>query len=231
MKATYIQSCLFVQTPSNRAFTFENGNPVDVRTEELSNSERTAFIAVQDAFNMATSKHGAFRYDAFACPWDWANNNVVMADNGLFTFPSAVITAQYPDGTERMYVLGKEFIDKLTGGIWTAEKIYPYIKVLLLGTNTQQQQTTVLCKLLPPLCSVGGWVWFGLAIGATLKAKSSNSISKGLWGTGAAFLWYEWYQRGGLNQLKSTVGIGKYYDDDKIKPGRKGTKAKDKNPV
>lgn len=220
MRAVEIKACVFVQTASNKVFVFDGyGNPTDINVEALSSREASAFMAMQDAFNFAVSKNGQFAYQNHICPWDYSNNNATMAQHGLFTFPSAIITATYPDGSGKMYVLGKEFIDKITGGIWTKDKIYPYIRVLLLGVTPQENDTTFLCKLLPPLCTVGSWVWFGLALGATLKANNSKSIGKGLWGTGAAFLWYEWYQRGGISQLKKTIGIGKYYDDDKIQPG------------
>lgn len=205
-RAVFIQACVFVNTPSSKVFVLDqSGTPVDIKTEELADRERTAYIAMQDAFNTAVSKNGAFQYENHICPWDWGTNNAVMKQNGLFTFPCAMITATYEDGTRKLYVLGDEFIDKLTGGIWTPEKIYPYIRVLLLGITPQQSDTTILCKLLPPLCSVGGWIWLGLAIGATLKASNSKSIGKGVWGTGAALLWWEWYQRGGVNQVKELI--------------------------
>jgi hypothetical protein len=208
-KAVKIHACTFVKTAASKVFIYNQfGTPVDVKTEELAEAERSAFIAMQDAFNLAITKNGAFEFENFVCPWDYGTNNAVMAQNGLFTFPSAIITATYADGSRKIYVLGDEFIDKLTGAIWTPEKIYPYIRILLLNlTPKDQTDSAFLCKLLPPLCSVGGWVWLGLAIGATLKASSAQNFGRGLWGTGAALLWHEWYQRGGLDQLKTTIGI------------------------
>ena len=207
MRATSIQACTFVQTPSSKVFEFdEYGNPIDIKTEELGDRERTAYIAMQDAFNMAVSRDGKFEYENQVCPWDWGNNNVVTSQNGIFSFPGAIISATYPDGSGKIYVLGKEFVDKLTGGIWTPEKIYPYIRVLLLNLDPKQQDTSLICKLIPPLCSVGGWIWLGLAIGATLKTKASKgSITQGVWGTGAFLLWKEWYDRGGVEQVKQLL--------------------------
>lgn len=219
-RASNIQACVFVNTPSSKVFEYDNqGIPVDIKTEALEDRERKAYIAMQDAFNMATSKNGAFQYENYVCPWDWGNNNAVMAEHGLFVFPAAVITATYPDGSKKQYVLGKEFIDKLTGGIWTADKIYPYIRVLLLDLNPQDNDTTLICKFIPPLCSVGGWIWLALAAGATYKASSAKGVTRAAWGAGAFLLWKEWYDRGGLQQLSKTVGIGKFYDDVTIRPG------------
>jgi len=217
MKASAIQACVFVQTPSSKVFVLDgSGNPVDVNIDQLSDREAGAFMAMQDAFNMAVSKNGAFKYQNQVCPWDWSDNNAVMAQNGLFTFPSAIITAVYPDGRQKQYVLGKEFIDKLTGGIWSADRIYPYIRILLLDITPQQNDdSTLICKLLPPLCNMASWVWFALAAGATIKASNKSGAAQLAWGAGAALLWKEWIGRGGL----STVGIGKYYDDVTIKPG------------
>jgi len=207
MKASAIQACVFVQTPSSKVFVLDgSGNPVDVNIDQLSDREAGAFMAMQDAFNMAVSKNGAFKYQNQVCPWDWSDNNAVMAQNGLFTFPSAIITAVYPDGRQKQYVLGKEFIDKLTGGIWSADRIYPYIRILLLDiTPKQNDDSTLICKLLPPLCNLASWAWFALAVGATLKASNKSGASQLAWGAGAALLWKEWIGRGGL----STVGIGK----------------------
>lgn len=216
MRASSLQACVFVQTPSSKVFVFDgSGNPIDIQTDQLTDREAAAFMAMQDAFNLATERNGSFSYQNYICPWDWSTNNAVMAQNGLFTFPTAIITASYPDGREKQYILGKEFIDKLTGGIWTAEKIYPYIKILLTDVTPKQSDTTFLCKLAPPLCSLAGWMWFALAAGTTIKAMNSKGVKKIAWGAGSALLWNEWIGRGGL----STVGIGKYYDDVTIKPG------------
>ncbi len=205
-RASKIHACVFVNTSYTKAFIFNTaGVPVDVDTAQLTQREASAYIAMQDAFNMAVGQYGAFQYENNVCPWDWGTNNAVVAEHGLFVLPGAVITADYPDGSKKQYVLGKDFVDKLTGGIWTAQKLYPYIKTLLLNSQPSDNQQTVLCKLLPPLCSVGGWVWLALAAGATLKASSSKGVGKAAWTAGAGLLWLEWYQRGGLEQLKSIV--------------------------
>lgn len=204
-KATIIQACVFVDAPSSKVFVEDgSGNIVDVLTEKLSDREAAAYTAMQDAFNMAVGKHGAFNYENHICPWDYGQNNYVMSQNGLFTFPTAIITATYPDGTGKRYVLGKETLDKLFGGVWDAQKLYPYIAQLLFDRPTQPDSRSMLCRLLPPLCSIGGWAWLALALAATAKASSSKGLGRAAWGTGAALLWNEWASRGGLQQLKNT---------------------------
>lgn len=210
MRATSVFACLFVATSSQKVFILDGaGNPVDIATEAMTDAEQRAYIAMQDAFNMAIQKIGSFEYQNHVCPWDWGNNNAVTAQNGLFVFPAALITATYPDGTKKYYALGKEFTDKLTGGIWDASKIYPYIRTLVLDEKVSQNDTSLICKLVPPLCEAGNWVWFALAAGATLKASSSKDFGRAAWGLGAAMLWKEWYDRGGLGQLKESIGIGR----------------------
>ncbi len=214
MRASSLQACVFVQTPSSKVFVFDGyGNPIDIQTDSLSDREAAAFMAMQDAFNLSIQRNGSFSYQNHICPWDWSTNNAVMAQNGLFTFPTAIITADYPDGSQKQYVLGKEFIDKLTGGIWTAEKLYPYIKILLTGVTPKQSDTTFLCKLAPPLCSLAGWMWFALAAGTTIKAINSKGVKKIAWGAGSALLWNEWIGRGGLSQIGKKKRIGAIFNE------------------
>lgn len=220
-RAEYLVCCVFVNTPSWKLFEKDNdGNITNVKFENLTAEENRVFMAVQDAFNMARQKNGAFDYVLEVCPLDYSNNTAVVHQNGLYVMPAAIIAASYPDGTKKRYALGKDLDDKFFGSNWKPADIYPYIRILLLNeTVGPKSDKSFLCQIFPPLCSVGGWVWLGLALAATYKTTQARNVGKLVWGAGAALLWKEYVDRGGIDQLKETLGIGKLTDRDKIKPG------------
>lgn len=153
------------------------------------------------------------------CPVTLPENAVIVSQNNLpfSLLPAAQVYAQYPDGTASNYFLSKDADDRANGVNWKPSDVAPYVEALLYRSKPAEQ--SLLCKMFPPLCEVGGWFWLAFAAGATLKASTSSGVSRGVWGVGAAVLWKEWYDRGGLQQLTKTVGIGKYYDDVTIRPG------------
>lgn len=152
-------------------------------------------------------RHGnSLPVEMYVCPVTINDNAVVVSQNNLdfSLLPAAQVYATYSDGTAAKFFLSKNLSERFSGINWTASDVQPYIEGLLY--RSKAAEATLLCKLIPPLCSVGGWIWLGLAVGATLKASnSSGKVSQGVWGTGAALLWWEWYQRGGLTQLKDLV--------------------------
>lgn len=204
MKSTTIHACVFVNTPSSKVFVYQDGVITDVRTDQLTDAETTVLMAVQDAFNLARTKHGSFEYSLNICPIDFSDNNVVTAQSGLHILPAAIIDAKYPDGTGLRYAIGQDTNDKLFGANWAATDIYPYIRALLFGQRSTPANTdSVLCRLVPPLCNAGGWIWLALALGATYKATQARNIGKIIWGGGAFLLWKGYIERGGLSQLTS----------------------------
>lgn len=221
-RAKSIFCCVFVNTSSSKVFvTNSEGVITDVNFEKLTPEEAGVFIAVQDAFNMAIQKHGSFQYTLQVCPVDYGNNMAVTQQNGLFLLPAALMEATYPDGTRKRYALGKDLDDKLFGSNWKPESVYPYVSILLLNTPVGQEQSndSLLCRLFPALCNVGGWVWLGLAMGASYKTTQARNVGKAIWGGASILLWKEYLDRGGLDQIKEVVGIGKIKDNERGKPG------------
>ncbi len=182
---------------------------------------RAMWNAFGNAIVQLRQKHGnTLPVEMYVCPVTVPENAVIVSQEGLSMslLPAAQIYATYSDGAAGKFFLSKNLGERFSGINWKASDIKPYIEALLYRSESAEQ--SILCKLLPPLCNVGGWVWLGLAAAATLKASNSQGkIAKTAWTGGAALLWWEWYQRGGLSQLKETVGIGKYYDDVTIRPG------------
>ncbi|MEZ4925581.1 MAG: hypothetical protein R3A50_04845 [Saprospiraceae bacterium] len=204
-RAENIYCCVFVNTPSHKIFEIDDtGVITDVRFENLTAEESRVFMAVQDAFNMLRQKHGAVNYTLNVCPVDYVNNMAVTQQNGLYLLPAALVEATYPDGTKKRYALGKDLDDKLFGSNWSAESVYPYLSILLLNTPVGQEESSdsLLCRLFPALCNVGGFVWLGLALGATYKTTQARNVGKAIWGGASVLLWKEYYDRGGFDQIK-----------------------------
>lgn len=208
--ASKVQICIFWKTPLSYD---EIGSwPADVRA---------MWEAFGSVITKLRSRHGnSVPVEMYICPTTIAENAVIVAQNRLdpSLLPAANLYAEYPDGTGGQYFLSMSLSERFTGIQWTAAEVEPYVKALLY--RSKPSESSLLCKLLPPLCNVGGWIWLAAAAAATLKASnSSGKTAQFVWGAGAFVLWKEWADRGGVQQLKETVGIGKYYDDVTIRPG------------
>lgn len=181
---------------------------------------RAAWEAFGGAIMKLRQKHGpSVPVEMYVCPVNIPENAVIIANNGLdpSLLPAVQVFAEYADGTGASYFLSKKLSERFTGIKWTTADVQPYVDALLY--RAKPADIPLICKIVPPLCNVGGWVWLALAIGATAKASSAKGVGRAAWGTGAALLWQGWYKRGGLEQVKQAAGIGKYYDDVTIKPG------------
>lgn len=208
--AKSVQICIFWKTGLNYN-DVETSWPADVRA---------AWNALGNAIVKLRQRHGSgLPVEMYVCPIDLPENAVIIANNGLdpSLLPAVQVWAEYPDGTGSSYFLSKKLSERFTGINWTTSEVQPYIEALLY--RSKPSDVPLICKIVPPLCNVGGWVWLALAIGATAKASSAKGVGRAAWGTGAALLWQGWYKRGGLEQIKQAAGIGKYYDDVTIKPG------------
>jgi hypothetical protein len=170
---------------------------------------RAAWEAFGGAIMKLRQKHGAsVPVEMYVCPVNIPENAVIIANNGLdpSLLPAVQVWAEYPDGTGASYFLSKNLSERFTGIKWTTSDVQPYVDALLY--RAKPADIPIICKIVPPLCNVGGWVWLALAIGATAKASSAKGVGRAAWGTGAALLWQGWYKRGGLDQIKQAAGIG-----------------------
>lgn len=207
--ANSVQICLFWHGSLNY-------NQVDQWPADI----KAIWMAFAAAIMTLRQRHGQnVPVEMYVCPVNIDQNAVIVSQHGLdfSLLPAAQIFGSYPDGYNSKYFLSQDLGDRFSGVNWKEKDVLPYIEALLY--RSKPAPNSIVCKLLPPLCDIGVWVWFGLAVGATLKASGTKGVSKAAWTGGAGLLWWEWYQRGGVKQLTSTVGIGKYYDDVTIKPG------------
>lgn len=193
--ANRVQICLFWH--NSLSYNEVSQWPTDIR-------------AMWDAFGQTIlalrQRHGQnVPVEMYVCPVTEPENAVIVSQNNLpfSLLPAAQVWAQYPDGTASNYFLTKDADDRANGVNWKQSDVQPYVEALLYRLKAAPQ--SLVCKLLPPLCSVGGWVWLALAAGATLKASSSKGVGKAAWTAGAGLLLWEWYSRGGLTQVQNLL--------------------------
>lgn len=150
------------------------------------------------------------------CPLTYDENVLIVNRNGLdySRLPAAQIYAEYPDGSAKYY-----FLKSGLGGIdFVPEATAPYIKALLYNLGPSKEPP-ILCKLVPPLCNLGGYAWLALTVFCTYRASQARNIGKAAWGAAALASGEAFVKRGGLEMLKKAAGIGKVYDQERIKPG------------
>lgn len=168
---------------------------------------RTAWDAFAEVIVSLRARHGnAVPVELYVCPTTISENAAIVSANGLSmsVLPAAQVFAEYPNGEGSNFFLMKDLHDRATGLNWTAADVRPYVEALLYRSKPAEK--ALLCQLVPPLCSVGGWAWLAMASVATLKAASTNSkAGQAVWGVGSALLWQAWYKRGGLEQIKQLV--------------------------
>lgn len=181
----------------------------------------TAWNAFANAIISLRKIHGAnVPVYMYLCPVTQPANADIAIQNGIdfSLLPAVQIWAEYPDGTAAKYFLSKNLSERFTGINWKQEDVLPYVKALLY--RSKPAETSLICKILPPLCELGGWAWFALAAGTTYKAyNGKNEFSRAAWGTAAFLVWKEFASRGGFMQLQQAAGVGKLTDRTRIKPG------------
>ena len=140
------------------------------------------------------------------CPVSNPDNVVVLEQNGgsVLNLPAVQLYAKYSDGTTGQYFLKKGLSDVGSSTPLVDEpKALAYVKALLYRLSPTPQ--TLLCKILPPLCSLGWYIWLAAGIYTTYQTTQARNVGKYVWGAAAALTWNEFIQRGGLKELMNKV--------------------------
>lgn len=196
-RAQQIDVAVFINTPTNQAIEYDAaGNPVDINLEKLTQDEQRVWNVANDAAKDLRIKY-KFNPNIFLAPLDYGNNAPTAYQAGIVDPPGLLITATYPDGSRKQYALGKELNEKFLGINWNAKDIYPYYRSLLLQEFGQSGE----CNLPFGLCQIPAYMWLAIAGVATYKAIEQKKILRTVWGGGAAYAWYQFFQRGGLEAL------------------------------
>lgn len=190
--ATKVQICLFWKSDLNY-------NEIAAWPAEM----RAMWDAFGETIVQLRRRHGQnVPIEMYVCPITIPQNAVIIAQNNLdpSLLPAAQVYAEYSDDTAGGYFLSRTLSERFSGIKWRSGDVKPYVEALLYRAKPSEQ--SIICKLVPPLCSVGGWVWLGLAAAATIKAASTQGQpGKTMWWGGTFLLWKEWADRGGLAQL------------------------------
>ena len=196
-KAKSIYVCVFTMTPTNRAYEYDHGQPVAVAIENLTADEQRVWNYANEAANQIYARY-KFQVEVALCPLDYGNNAPIAYGQGIEDFPGMLVSAEYPGGTRRQYVLKKDLKDKFLGVDWTADDIYPYYKALYL----QEFGADTKCNLPFGLCNLSALVWLIATGVATYKAVEQKKNRRLIWGAGAAFAGHQFIQAGGFAAVK-----------------------------
>lgn len=160
------------------------------------------------ASNVAKEAGGSAPIVVQYCYIYGANNQAVALAAGIdpiFDTPAAYMWARYPGGATAYYVIKRDLKDKTLGVDWTPEEMQPYIAALAF--RTKPAPDTLLCKIFPPLCSLGWYVWAAAAGYSIYRTTQARNVGKIVWGAAAVLTSNEFIQRGGLKELQKKIGL------------------------
>lgn len=161
----------------------------------FSTKEITQF---QKAMDAAQQWRGNVPLDLLWADKNKANNIVWINQNDISAFPSIKINAVYPDGSNKGFWLNTDVLDLKN---YTVADIVSRLNAL--QKDKEAAQSSWLCELFPPLCSVGAYVWLGVVGFATYQAIR-NKNTRVVWGAAALLAGNEFLQRGGLQSIQKS---------------------------
>jgi len=188
IKATRVQICIFTQ--SDRTYEDQPKN-----VQAIHDAFASVVIDIQQAFNSSAP------LELDICPITYNENAVIIAKHHLdpSRLPAAQVTALYPDGSRRQY-----FLKSGLGGIdFTAETVRPYVEALLY--NRVSTPLPIICKIFPPACNVGVWLWLAMVLYAGYRTTQAKNVGKAVWGGATLLAGEAFVKRGGIDQIKSMI--------------------------
>lgn len=132
-------------------------------------------------------------------------NQLVIARNGITTFPAIGIVGEYDDGTEAAFFLENKSKKPINGVEFTRENLAGYVRGILykeIGENT------IFCRMVklfgaPQLCQWEKWLWLGVGTLALNSAITTDNPGKKVgYGSGAAVSFWRFYKMGGLDDIQ-----------------------------
>ncbi len=200
--ANSIYACVFVKTPSSKVYEYDaQGNATGLAIENLTADEQRAWNVANEAATQLYIKY-KFEMQVNLCAWDYGNNAVIAEQNKFFSLPAILVNAKYPNGSQAQYGLRKELNEKFFGINWSAADVYPYYEALYLQTASEKTQS-LLCKIFPPLCNVGAYVWFAAMVASAYKAydEQGKPLQQAAYGGLSLLAFEELQSKGGFDVI------------------------------
>lgn len=188
IKASRLQICIFVLADK----VYEDQPPA---AQAMHNAFANVVIDIQQ-------QHGSLApIELEFCPLDYNENAVIVAKQGLdiSRLPAAQVAAIYPDGSRRRY-----FLKSGIGGIeFTPETLRPYVEALLYNRVAEPQP--IICKVFPPACEVGIWLWLAAMGYAAYRTSQAQNVGKVAWGGLTLLAGEAFVKRGGIDHIKNMI--------------------------
>lgn len=151
-------------------------------------------------------KHGGkLDIELAFCDANEPSNQLIIAMEGITTFPAIGIVGAYDDGTEAAFFLEKKSKKPLNGVEFTRESLAGYVRGILYK---ETGENTIFCKTVklfgaPQLCQWEKWLWFGVGALSLNSAVTTDSPGKKVgYGTGAAVSFWRFHKLGGLDDIQ-----------------------------
>lgn len=194
-KATYMQLCVYDWYKSS-------GQGTLVIPQEQGAIGATLAEIVRNL----QEKHGnKLKIEVAYCDVNDTANQLIVAREGITTFPAIGIAGEYSDGTQAGFWLEKKENKPLKGISFDLETLASYTRAILykeIGENT------IFCKAVkffgaPQLCNWEKWIWMGAGALAFNSAVTTDNPGKRVgYGTGAAVCFWRFYKLGGVEDIQ-----------------------------
>ncbi len=193
IKAKSIQICIFTPKDLNSVNAYPH-------------QEQYLYYTFYNILVDLVKLHGDIPVVLDFCPVAGTSNLQVLEQNGgsPLNLPAVQLWAEYADGTASQYFLKKSLTDiNSDAPILDDKKALAYVQALLYRLSPTTQP--ILCKILPPLCSLGWYFWLGAAAYTTYRTTQARNVGKYVWGAAALLTWQGFIARGGLKELASKL--------------------------
>lgn len=195
MKAIQVRAILILK---NSALA---GAGCGINTALMTPEEIQAWNTLQDSV-ATVSQETNFQINTSEINY-WCGNDALDVNRwGIGQFPAVRIYAEYPDGTQAY----KDFQPLYPGANVDLEQLPTYLSAFV--TKSFGSGANWLCKILPPLCSLGKYAWLAIGVATTYKATTTKKGAQLAWGAASVLVWQQYVQRSGIAGLSAGEDCG-----------------------
>jgi hypothetical protein len=201
--AISIKGCVFTNSWQHKVFTTATNGQQIINFDNLTPAEISAFSSLETAMSKL---NGKIPTDTWMCPIDFSDNVAIIDKNFGQNLPGIIISATYPDGTGKQYVLKND----LGGGkSWSSGELYEYVLALYENRSGTKCGSKWPFSLIVPdavddlFCKIPAYLWAAATLYAGYKAyeQKRNAPLAIAWGAGALFGVQKFVQKGGFRTI------------------------------